>query len=42
VDPGPTAKESEMLALKVTLGRLVLMAASIAYLVIEAAPRVRY
>jgi hypothetical protein len=31
-----------MRALKVTFGRLVLVAAAIAYLVIEAAPRARY
>jgi hypothetical protein len=31
-----------MRALKVTFGRLLLMAAAIAYLLIEAAPRVRY
>jgi hypothetical protein len=31
-----------MKALKVTFGRLLLMAAALAYLLIEAAPRVRY
>jgi len=40
--PGDNERRSQMRALKVTFGRLVLVAAAIAYLVIEAAPRARY